>query len=769
MKITVERNQDNFANIVLNVNGKTLRMYPEKNIKQQVAREVATWLKRGDARLHILIGVGLGYHLESLFNATKGKSEYLLIEPIEEVASVADRVVNLRSVEKLPNVTYLVYSRSNPSEFVKSLKRYFASPRQFLAENAVFHIPSFYQSNFAELTKEIAKIILRVVQQTLGEGGNSVDDSILGIYNILRNASHIASSWKLRHLQNKYRGIPAVVVSAGPSLDKNVHILKNVQHRVLIIGEDATYNRLLKEGILPDFILVLERDYITYEKFFKDSLPSDLTQPVLLCQSVVWPEIPRIYRGPIAFTFKSAIPLEKKLCEKLGRDFVHLDSGSSVAVMGISLAHFLGSDPIILIGQDLAFSEEGYTHAEGVAVRAEAKSRTNSGVPIVQLPGISGKPVKSTTTWRLFKHQIENLILQKKLNVIDATEGGALIEKTKIMKLKDALNSTPLKDKRPITELILPPKASEKVARLQTVVSAGNQWHETLDKCADELSKKINAGEDIKALKTTFDRMFSKHEIIQVVVQPLLKLMYIHLSRNNSEKAREAIQNASEVMSLASEYVQRGLNLSESYDTLVEELQSRECETQQCFIEKIKSFVKNGFPFKALDCIQKAIDTGFESAEIYKIRALIRSSNIIEKASDIRDCFESFKKAAELNPNISRDIEFMQKISSVLKNYAEALRDLLASKALGIDGKKKAAIEAMKMFAITNMNQEGISLLEQYKDILKDEEDYYRAGFLLYKTISLQKAREILKEGLNRFPDDEILKSLAEQVQGSRR
>ncbi|MCD6103620.1 MAG: motility associated factor glycosyltransferase family protein, partial [Thermotogaceae bacterium] len=222
MKITVERNQDNFANIVLNVDGKTLRMYPERNIKQRVAKEVATWLKKDDARLHILIGVGLGYHLESFFNSTKGRSEYLLIEPIEEIASIADLVVNLRSVEKLPNVTYLVYNRSNPSEFVKGLKHYFASPRQFLVENAAFHIPVFYQSNFAELTKEVAKIILRVVQQILGEGGNSVDDSILGVYNILRNASHIASSWKLRLLQNRYRDVPAVVVSAGPSLDKNI-------------------------------------------------------------------------------------------------------------------------------------------------------------------------------------------------------------------------------------------------------------------------------------------------------------------------------------------------------------------------------------------------------------------------------------------------------------------------------------------------------------------------------------------------------------------
>ncbi|MCD6103951.1 MAG: hypothetical protein J7J68_08285, partial [Thermotogaceae bacterium] len=173
---------------------------------------------------------------------------------------------------------------------------------------------------------------------------------------------------------------------------------------------------------------------------------------------------------------------------------------------------------------------------------------------------------------------------------------------------------------------------------------------------------------------------------------------------------------------------------------------------------------KNGFPFKALDCIQQAIEKGFESPEIYKIKALIRSSNVIEKASDIKDCFESFKKAAELNPNIFQDTEFMQKISSVLKNYAEALRDLLDSKALGTEDKKKAALEAIKMFAITNMNQEGISLLERYKDILKDREDYYRAGFLLYKTISPEKAREILKEGLSRFPDDEVLKDLAKQV-----
>ena len=764
MKITVERNQDNFANIVLNVDGKTLRMYPERNIKQRVAKEVAAWLKKNDARLHILIGVGLGYHLESLFNSTKGRSEYLLIEPVEEIASIADRAVNLRSVEKLPNVTYLVYNRSNPSEFVKGLKHYFASPRQFLVENAAFHIPVFYQSNFAELTREVAKIILRVVQQTLGEGGNSVDDAILGVYNILRNASHIASSWKLRHLQNRYRDVPAVVVSAGPSLDKNIRLLKNAQHRVLIIGEDATYSKLLKEGILPDFILVLERDHITYEKFFKHSLPFDLTQPVLLCQSVVWPEIPRIYRGPVAFTFKSAIPLERHLCEKLGTDFLHLDSGSSVAVMGISLAHFLGSNPIILIGQDLAFSEDGYTHAEGVAVRAEAKSKTDVGVSIVELPGIFGKPVKSTTTWRLFKNQIENLILQKKLTVIDATEGGALIEKAKIMKLKDALNSIPSKAKQPVSELILPPDSSEEAARLQTVVSVGNQWRETLDKCADELSRKIDANEDINVLRTTFEKMFSRHEIVQVVIQPLLKLMYIHLSRNNPKKAREAVQNASEVMSLASEYVQKGLSLAENYDKLVEELQSRECETQQCFLEKIDSFVKNGFPFKALDCIQQAIEKGFESPEIYKIKALIRSSNVIEKASDIRDCFESSKKAAELNPNIFQDTEFIQKISSVLKNYAEALRDLLNSRFLELQDKKKAALETIKMFAITNMNQEGISLLERYKDILKDREDYYRAGFLLYKTISPEKAREILKEGLSRFPDDEVLKDLAKQV-----
>lgn len=277
--------------------------------------------------------------------------------------------------------------------------------------------------------------------------GNSVEDTLLGLRQMALSSPWIAFGPKLRTLRGAFKGRPSVVVSAGPSLDKNYELLKGREDKLLIIATDTVLRKLLKNGIRPHIVCALERGLVVLDKHFRDVIrdyKEELKDVLLVVQSVCVPQIVGTWPGPKIVVGKAGLPLDYWVVEKL-LDGDTVPSGNSVAHMCMNIAALLGSDKIALIGQDLAYGEEGATHSGDTAWSKEksgdARISEENRIPV---PGALGGTVFTHRVWLMFLRIFEQMIgslAEVGLRVYDCTEGGALIRGTEVMSLKDFTSS----------------------------------------------------------------------------------------------------------------------------------------------------------------------------------------------------------------------------------------------------------------------------------------------------------------------------------------
>lgn len=268
--------------------------------------------------------------------------------------------------------------------------------------------------------------------------GNDLNDTLYGVRNRLKNLSRYAVNPGLKEFVEKYGHVyknkPAVVVASGPSLDKNVHHLKKYEDKALILSCDGSVSTLKRYGITPDIMGSVERVYRTYEVFYKDK---DIDENIVFtAPALVRPEMVQKFDGKkILSVFKDREVYGKWMNELTLNKKGTIYSGTSVAHFMLNLADALGCNPIILIGQDLAYSLEGVSHAGDT----EIKETIDISKVTEWVKDYNGNYIPSTSVWKKFLLTFEDLIRNMDKTVIDATEGGALIKGTEIKPLLSVL------------------------------------------------------------------------------------------------------------------------------------------------------------------------------------------------------------------------------------------------------------------------------------------------------------------------------------------
>ena len=247
----------------------------------------------------------------------------------------------------------------------------------------------------------------------------------------LKNSLEYLDNPGVSSLKGLFTGSPAVVVATGPSLNKNLHLLHSVKERAVILSADASLAILHKHGIQPHFVVVSERTP-GIENFFKNT--SGLEETVLATVSFAHPTTLQAYNGPKIFMHRPY-----SFFDVMGLQEDALVIGSHTASASFQLAVHMGCEPIILIGQDLAFGPSGLTHAEG-CVFGEDQKFYDTGEDFLEVAGNLGETVRTNEQWYLFIKEYERLIADYGKTVINATEGGAKIEGTKIAPLNETVN-----------------------------------------------------------------------------------------------------------------------------------------------------------------------------------------------------------------------------------------------------------------------------------------------------------------------------------------
>ncbi|EAI2233568.1 DUF115 domain-containing protein, partial [Campylobacter jejuni] len=220
----------------------------------------------------------------------------------------------------------------------------------------------------------------------------------------------------------------AIIVSTGPSLTKQLPLLKKYASKATIFCADSSYPILAKHGIKPDYVCMLERTELTAEFFNHDFGEFD-KDIVFICAGVVHPKAIEYLKGRnLVITQKVlAFPYYINL-----KDFSYAAVGLSVAHTLSYLATYLSHKNIIFIGQDLAYAENGNSHPDDYQNSANYESQMYEHI-LTEAYGGNGK-VETHSIWLLFKNWFENEMIPntRKMGITtyNCTEGGARIEGT---------------------------------------------------------------------------------------------------------------------------------------------------------------------------------------------------------------------------------------------------------------------------------------------------------------------------------------------------
>ncbi|ECL9627300.1 motility associated factor glycosyltransferase family protein, partial [Campylobacter jejuni] len=308
----------------------------------------------------------------------------------------------------------------------------FCSSKPFFQFSRIYFLElmSHYYERFHEDILGLNKKLAETFKNIILRNGNDPLDALQGIEQFVYNLPQMITHPSYKELLSKRKGISdtAIIVSTGPSLIKQLPLLKKYANKATIFCADSSYPILAKHGIKPDYVCMLERTEITAE-FFNNDFGEFDKDIVFICAGVVHPKAIEYLKGRnLVITQKVlAFPYYINL-----KDFSYAAVGLSVAHTLSYLATYLSHKNIIFIGQDLAYAENGNSHPDDYQNSANYESQMYEHI-LTTAYGGNGK-VETHSIWLLFKNWFENEMIPntRKMGITtyNCTEGGARIEGT---------------------------------------------------------------------------------------------------------------------------------------------------------------------------------------------------------------------------------------------------------------------------------------------------------------------------------------------------
>lgn len=419
------------------------------------------------ADLVVVLGLGLGYHVESLARRLGSQSLLVVIEANEPVYHSARHSPQLRNLQRLDNVR--VCAAHKPIDVYKELGQYFNPLRH---RKVVFleHGPSVRLSPhvYAKIREEI-RAVFQVAPQDVA---TRIAWSETWPKNSLENIRALVTSPGVASLANRFAGIPGIVVSAGPSLERSLPTLHRAKGRALIAAVGTSLRPLLDAGVRPDLVVSIDGGDANWKHF--DGLSySDIP---LVMAPILYPAIVRNHHG-VKFVADVGSSVLRWLRPLVG-DKGHLGTGGSVANTTLHLLYLLGCDPIIFVGQDLAYTN-GYSHSRGTALN---KAVDLTDPRLLKVPGNNGNEVLTSRSMLSFLKWNESFIARfNDRRYINATEGGARIAGTEILPLESVVTHV-LQGQVNVDSILQDVYARYTPADIQTVVRYLKEGADELDK-----------------------------------------------------------------------------------------------------------------------------------------------------------------------------------------------------------------------------------------------------------------------------------------------
>ncbi len=437
----------------LTMDDKTFLLHSSRDPEREVERWLNTFELNSMYNLMIL-GCGMMHHAVALVKRFHSNLKHLAV------------------IEHDMDVLHAVFQHTDLSPFLQTKMVFFlASPdkrgiRKFMNDHLTPFVingleivehpasiavnPQYYKEIKQEINESLqsGEVILRTKVQL----GGMIQE------NIIRNIPLVLQHPAASALQGIFQNIPAFIVCAGPSLDKNVEQLKAIQDRGLLIAVDTVYKKLMNLGIQPHIVVSTDPTYLN-SKHFENI--ADMGETIFAVSPSIYHKIPRQIESTKLILPLPGSRILKVFGNALG-DMNYMATGTNVGQTAFNLARMAGCNPIVLTGLDLSFPlEGGKTHATGTALQRTIKQTETQNKLQVELiadkpeweeftpiivPGNDGRNVATSKFWFGYLRSFEEEIHKTSARVINSTEGGANIEGTEIQPLAQTIQDVCVKD-----------------------------------------------------------------------------------------------------------------------------------------------------------------------------------------------------------------------------------------------------------------------------------------------------------------------------------
>lgn len=418
--VSIEETKDNKKIMRISKNEKSIYIGSKYNMKKEIDNFLNDIKDIKNNSIFVIIGFATGEHLKKL-REEYSKNSIFVLEPNEVIKKYAESLkwVNLDKNIKIFNL--------NSSEIKKYIN-------EFNVDNININVFANYSKIYSEELKIFLEELKTYCINLKGNRTTKILFERIWFETLMKNIPYIVESIPANIYKNSYEGKPAIIVSAGPSLEKNIDNLNGYENEFLILTGARTLKGLLDRNIKPDIIAVLDpgekmykmvEDYIKTEEiplFFYEGTNADVVKN---------------HKGTKILS-RYSHSYSKFIEEVTQMPIIEGNGGGSVAHYMTLHALYMGCNPIIFIGQDLAYESEkkysDFARIKGEVIE-EIKNEND-----VYVTGINDTLVRSDIYLDAFRTGFENIINRfPNIDFINATEGGARIHGAIEMSLKDAL------------------------------------------------------------------------------------------------------------------------------------------------------------------------------------------------------------------------------------------------------------------------------------------------------------------------------------------
>jgi hypothetical protein len=363
-----------------------------------------------------------------------------------------------------------------------------------LAESLHVLVPPASNRRAPDYVERVRRLLQDVVSFGTMSLTTKVTQSRRAIGNLIGNLVRYAAAESLVDWKGRWRGYPAIVVSAGPSLARNRGLLAEAQGKALIVVVGTALKQVLAVGVQPDLVVHIDHSDLCTRHFEGIGAPG---QTILLAEATASPNVLAAWPGRLAMARHA---FAEHLLGPLARPMPQLPQGMTVAHTAFYAAEYVGADPIIFVGQDLAFTD-GLYYSPGNGLHELWQGELNRFCTVetkewerlvrrksqlVTTPGIDGEPLLADRQMLHYLRQFERDFARTSATVVDATEGGARKAGTEVMALEMALSrhlreafpaawTAPIPIARPVTDRAIAPVFAEARRRMAEFQKTANE------------------------------------------------------------------------------------------------------------------------------------------------------------------------------------------------------------------------------------------------------------------------------------------------------